>query len=114
LISKDSAFAYYYVSDFAVVEPVLGISALPMLTATFDEAETLLRIARPYYSSALARHGQILLATEPWQAGCALEHLSHSVKRRPHRRSLRTIIIRRTDEMGKNLDQIGRTPRFLF
>jgi TRAP-type C4-dicarboxylate transport system substrate-binding protein len=67
LISKDSALASYYVSEFRSVEPVLGLSALPMLTATFDDAETLLRIARPYYGSALARHGQILLATEPWQ-----------------------------------------------
>jgi len=67
IISKASALAHYYVSEFAQVEPVFGLSALPMLTATFDEAETLLRIARPYYSSALARHGQILLATEPWQ-----------------------------------------------
>ena len=69
MISKASAFAHYYVSEFANIEPAFGLSALPMLTATFDEAETLLRIARPYYSSALARHGQILLATEPWQPG---------------------------------------------
>jgi TRAP-type C4-dicarboxylate transport system substrate-binding protein len=67
MMSSASAFACYHVSEFANIEPVFGLSALPMLTATFDEAETLLRIARPYYSSALARHGQILLATEPWQ-----------------------------------------------
>jgi TRAP-type C4-dicarboxylate transport system substrate-binding protein len=69
MISKASAFAHYFVSDFVNVEPILGLSVLPMLTATFDDAETLLRIARPYYSTALARHGQILLATEPWQPG---------------------------------------------
>lgn len=69
MISKASALAHYYVSEFANIEPVFALSALPMLAATFDEAETLLRIARPYYSSALARHGQILLATEPWQPG---------------------------------------------
>ena len=67
MISKASALANYYASEFASIEPVLGLSALPMLTATIDEAETLARIARPYYSSALAGHGQILLATEPWQ-----------------------------------------------
>jgi TRAP-type C4-dicarboxylate transport system substrate-binding protein len=67
MISRDSALACYAVPEFANIEPVLGLSALPMLTTTFDEAETLLRIARPYYSAALARHGQILLATEPWQ-----------------------------------------------
>jgi len=67
MISKASALANYYASEFASIEPVLGLSALPMLTATLDEADTLARIARPYYSSALAGHGQILLATEPWQ-----------------------------------------------
>ena len=66
-IGRASAFASYIASEFASIEPVLGLSALPMLTATFDEAETLARIARPYYDSALARYGQILLATEPWQ-----------------------------------------------
>ncbi len=69
MLSRASDFAHYYPSLFADIEPVFGLSALPMLTATFDEAETLLRIARPYYCFALARHGQILLATEPWQPG---------------------------------------------
>ena len=67
MMSKASALAHYCAPDFADIEPVFGLSALPMLTAAFDEAETLLRIARPYYSSALARHGQILLATQPWR-----------------------------------------------
>jgi TRAP-type transport system periplasmic protein len=67
MMSKASALAHYCAPDVANIEPLFGLSALPMLTATFDEAETLLRIARPYYSSALARHGQILLATQPWR-----------------------------------------------
>ena len=67
LMSKASALAHYCAPEFTNVEPLLGLSALPMLTATFDEAETLLRIAKPYYCSALARHGQILLATQPWR-----------------------------------------------
>lgn len=68
LIGQASALAYYPVAEMgADIEPLLRLSALPMLATTFDEAETLVRIARPYYSSALARHGQILLATEPWQ-----------------------------------------------
>lgn len=66
-ISRHSAFACYGVSEFAHIEPILGLSSLPMLTTTFDEAEALVRIARPYYSDALARHGQVLLATEPSQ-----------------------------------------------
>jgi TRAP-type C4-dicarboxylate transport system substrate-binding protein len=65
LMSDASALAQYYAPGASNVEPALGLSALPMLAGTFDEAETLLRIARPYYMSALARHGQILLATEP-------------------------------------------------
>jgi len=69
MIGKASALAHYYATEFAHVEPVLGLSALPMLAATFEEAETLLRIARPFYNAALARHGQILLATEPWRPG---------------------------------------------
>jgi len=69
MISRESALAHYCAPEFADIEPILSLSALPMLTATFDEAETLLRIARPYYSCALARHGQILLATQPWRPG---------------------------------------------
>lgn len=67
MISKASALAHYYPADSASIEPVLGLATLPMLVANFDEAETLLRIARPYYVSVLARYGQILLATEPWR-----------------------------------------------
>jgi TRAP-type C4-dicarboxylate transport system substrate-binding protein len=67
VMSKASALAHYCAPEFANVEPILGLSALPMLTATFDEAEILLRIARPYYCSALARHDQVLLATQPWR-----------------------------------------------
>ena len=68
MMSKASALAHYCAADFADIAPVLGLSALPMLATTFDEAEILLRIAKPYYASALARHGQILLATQPWRS----------------------------------------------
>jgi TRAP-type C4-dicarboxylate transport system substrate-binding protein len=67
MISKVSALAHYCAPDFAKVEPIFSLSTLPMLTATFDEAEILLRIARSYYCAALGRHGQILLATQPWR-----------------------------------------------
>jgi len=67
VIGKASALASYYAPTFAGVEPVLGLSTVPMLAATIDEAETLHRLARPYYAAALARHGQVLLATEPWR-----------------------------------------------
>jgi hypothetical protein len=66
-IGKASALASYHAPTFAADEPVLGLSAVPMLAATVDEAETLLRIARPHYVAALARHDQVLLAVEPWR-----------------------------------------------
>lgn len=66
-VGKSSALASYYAPAFATDEPVLGLSAVPMLAATFDEAEALLRIARPHYAAALARHDQVLLSVEPWR-----------------------------------------------
>ena len=66
-IGKTSALASYYAPAFATVEPVLGLCTVPMLAASFEEAEALHRIARPYYEAALARHGQVLLAIEPWR-----------------------------------------------
>jgi TRAP-type transport system periplasmic protein len=66
-IGRASALASYYAPAFSGDEPVLGLSAVPMLAATFNEAEALLRIARPYYAAAVARHGQVLLAVEPWR-----------------------------------------------
>lgn len=67
MISKSSALAVYSAVGYSNVEPVLGLSAIPMLVSTFDEAEALAQVAKPYYSAALARHGQILLATHPWR-----------------------------------------------
>lgn len=66
-IGKASGMASYYAPAFATDEPVLGLSAVPMLAATVDEAEVLLRVARPAYAAALARHGQVLLSVEPWR-----------------------------------------------
>lgn len=65
IMGKASALAHYCAPEYSDVERVFGLSALPMLAATFAEAETLLRIARPYYASALARHDQILLVVQP-------------------------------------------------
>lgn len=66
-MARASVLASFHAPMFSRDEPVFGLSAVPMLAAGFDEAETLLRIARPYYTAALARHGQILLAVEPWR-----------------------------------------------
>jgi len=61
--------AHFYAPALDRPEPILRLSALPMLASSFDEAEKLLRIARPYYEAALARHGQILLVAQPWRPG---------------------------------------------
>jgi hypothetical protein len=66
-IGKASGLASYYAPAFATDEPILGLSAVPMLAAGFDEAEALRRVARPAYAAALARHGQVLLSVEPWR-----------------------------------------------
>jgi TRAP-type C4-dicarboxylate transport system substrate-binding protein len=66
-IARSSPLAYYHAPSAS--EPLFRLSVLPMLTSSLEEAETLLRIARPYYSAALARHGQVLLAAQPWRPG---------------------------------------------
>ena len=67
MIGKASAFAHYHATAYADAEPLFALPALPMVATTLEEADVLLRIARPYYAAALARWGQILLATEPWR-----------------------------------------------
>ena len=67
VIHKRSALAHYCAADFPDEEPLLGLSAVPMLTASFAETQALLRIARPCYRAALARHNQVLLAVHPWR-----------------------------------------------
>jgi len=69
VVAKDSALAVFCAPCVAASEPVLCLSILPMIAGSFDEAEILLRIARPYYGAALARHGQVLLGTQPWLPG---------------------------------------------
>jgi hypothetical protein len=66
-IGRSSRMAFYYAP--AANEPLFRLSVLPMLTSSLEEAETLLRIARPYYNAVLARHDQVLLAAQPWRPG---------------------------------------------
>lgn len=66
-INEATPLAVYYAPEYAKFELLFRLSALPMLAQTFDEAETLSRMARPYYTAAVARHGQVLLATQPWR-----------------------------------------------
>ena len=69
VIARGSALVVYCAPCVAKSEPLFNLSTLPMLAATFDETATLHRVARPYYSAALARHGQVLLADQPWLPG---------------------------------------------
>lgn len=67
--ARMTALMAYCAPCVAKSAPLLNLSALPMLASTFDEAASLHRIARPYYSAAVARHGQMLLAMQPWLPG---------------------------------------------
>ena len=69
MIARMTALTVYCAPCVTKSEPLFNLSTLPMLASTFDEAATLHRIARPYYNAALARHGQLLLATQPWLPG---------------------------------------------
>lgn len=46
--------------------PLLGLSALPFLTASAADAAKLLRVARPAYEQTLAAKGLVLLYATPW------------------------------------------------
>jgi TRAP-type C4-dicarboxylate transport system substrate-binding protein len=67
MIAEASELAHYNAAQHADAEPLLALSTLPMLATSLEEAAVLLRIARPHYEAVLARHGQVLLATEPWR-----------------------------------------------
>jgi TRAP-type C4-dicarboxylate transport system substrate-binding protein len=49
------------------IEPVLGLSSLPMIAGSFDEARALATVARPHYEAALARHAQKLLLLKAYR-----------------------------------------------
>ncbi len=47
-------------------EPILGLTALPLLVGSYDEAWALYQAAKPAYEEVLARNNQMLLYTSPW------------------------------------------------
>ena len=47
-------------------EPILGLTALPLLVGSYEEAQALYQAAKPAYEEALARNNQMLLYTSPW------------------------------------------------
>lgn len=47
-------------------EPLFGLSSLPLLVSSYDEARSLYETAKPAYEAALERHNQLLLYAAPW------------------------------------------------
>ena len=57
-----------FTGALAAQAPLYQLSALPFLTASFDDAARLLNAARPLYAAALAAAGVTLLYATPWPA----------------------------------------------
>ncbi len=47
-------------------EPIFGLTSLPLLAQSYDDAWRLYQIAKPYYEKALSRNNAMLLYTAPW------------------------------------------------
>ncbi len=47
-------------------EPIFGLTSLPLLASSYDDAWRLYEIARPYYEKALERNNAMLLYAVPW------------------------------------------------
>ncbi len=47
-------------------EPIFGLTSLPLLAASYDDAWRLYQIAKPYYEKALERNNAMLLYAVPW------------------------------------------------
>lgn len=67
VLSVDSPLSYFLSIQGGESDPLLGLSSLPMLAQSFDEAQTLLEVARPWYDKALQRFDLALLAADPWR-----------------------------------------------
>ncbi len=55
-----------FTGALAAATPLFGLSALPFLTGSADDAAKLLHAARPAYAEALAGRGLTLLYATPW------------------------------------------------
>ena len=47
-------------------DPIFGLTSVPLLVKSYDEAWKLYQIAKPYYEEALAKHNAKLLYAVPW------------------------------------------------
>jgi TRAP-type transport system periplasmic protein len=51
-----------------MMEPILGLSTLPHIVSSLEEARRLAELARPTYEKTFVKHGQRLLYMTPWPA----------------------------------------------
>ena len=107
MMSKASALAHYCAPDVADIEPIFGLVSTAYADRDIrrgrnppSNRETLLQLcSRPTWPD--------LACDTALAAGCAMEHVSHSVSCRPPGQSIPYFIIcRRTGRMGKNLRPI--------
>ena len=63
-VAAGDAFA----GALGAVDPLFGLSSLPFLATSIDDARRLTDLARPAYEKKLAGFGQKLLYTTPWPA----------------------------------------------
>ncbi len=47
-------------------EPIFGLTSLPLLAGSYDDAWRLYQIAKPYYEKALEKNNAMLLYAVPW------------------------------------------------
>ena len=57
-----------FAGALGAVDPLFGLSSLPFLATSIDDARRLTDLARPAYEKKLAGFGQKLLYTTPWPA----------------------------------------------
>lgn len=64
----DVAAGDAFAGALAAVDPLFGLSSLPFLATSIDQARRLTDLARPAYDRKLATLGQKILYTTPWPA----------------------------------------------
>lgn len=64
----DVAAGDAFAGALAAVDPLFGLSSLPFLATSIDQARRLTDLARPAYDRKLATLGQRILYTTPWPA----------------------------------------------
>jgi TRAP-type C4-dicarboxylate transport system substrate-binding protein len=74
VLGQVSPLSYFLSIQGREANPLFVLSSLPMLASSFDEAQILLDVARPYYATAFARFDLVLLAADPWRPPALWSH----------------------------------------